>query len=248
MTFIYDNRMIPKIIHYCWFGGRPLPRCVVDCISSWRSVLPEYEIREWNESNFDVFSSVAYVKEAYEAKKYAFVSDYVRLYALKNYGGLYLDTDVKVLKTFDSFLDNSCFMGLEAEGRLSTAVIASEKNAPFVVSVINRYMDRHFIIDGKYDLTTNVQFISEYAKSIGVDLDKTSESQECLTVYPIDFFSPKSWETGKYNITGNTVCIHLYAGTWHSPIVRFLSIFFNNDNVSKIVSIKGRILSFLRRS
>lgn len=240
--------MIPKIIHYCWFGGKPLPKSVVDCISSWQSVLPEYEIREWNESNFDISSSVVYVREAYEAKKYAFVSDYVRLYALKNYGGLYLDTDVKVLRSFDGFLDDSCFMGLEAVGRLSTAVIASEKNAPFVMSVLNLYTDRHFTIDGRYDLTTNVHFISEYARSIGVDFDKTCERQKCLTIYPIDFFSPKSWETGKYSITENTICIHLYAGTWHSSAVRLLSIFFSNDKVSKIVSIKGRILSFLRRS
>lgn len=104
--------MIPKVINYCWFGGNPLPASAQKCIASWRKYLPDYEIKEWNESNFDV-NIIPYTAEAYKAKKYAFVSDYARFWILYRYGGLYFDTDVEVIRNMDDIIANGAFMGLE---------------------------------------------------------------------------------------------------------------------------------------
>ena len=148
--------MIPKIIHCCWFGGTRLPKAVQKYLRIWRKRLPNYEIKIWTEQEFDITQSNAYVKQAYECKKFAFVSDYVRLYALYKYGGIYLDTDVEVLKSFDSFLHHSAFMCFEDYDKLSTAIIATEPNADWVWNLLQGYEERVFLVDGRMDLTTNV--------------------------------------------------------------------------------------------
>ena len=117
---------IPKKIHYCWFGGNPLPKETVEYIKSWKKYCPDYEIIEWNESNFDINRNL-YIKQAYEAKKYAFVSDYVRVFALYKYGGIYLDTDVEVFKDFNDLLDNESFWGFEQENYIATSTIGAKK-------------------------------------------------------------------------------------------------------------------------
>ena len=119
--------MIPKIIHYCWFGGKNLPPLAKRCIASWKKYLPDYEIKEWNESNFDI-NCCDYVREAYQAKKWAFVTDYVRLFVLVNEGGIYMDTDVEVIGSLDYFLENEAFSGLENSSYISTGIMASERN------------------------------------------------------------------------------------------------------------------------
>ena len=128
--------MIPKKIHYCWFGRNPLPESAQKCIASWRKYLPDYEIKEWNEDNFDINVNL-YVKQAYESRKFAFVTDYVRLYALASEGGVYMDTDVEVLKTFDPFLHHHAFSGFENNNYVPTGMMASEKNGKWVTELLD---------------------------------------------------------------------------------------------------------------
>ena len=146
--------MIPKIIHYCWMSGEPFPDLIKDCIESWKNLLPDYKIVEWNKENFDVNMSI-FTKEAFEEKKYAFVSDYVRLHALYNYGGIYLDSDIKVLKSFNDLLSNNAFSGFESKDRIGVWLIASEKNNPLIKEMLDCYNNKHFRkLDGTLDLTT----------------------------------------------------------------------------------------------
>ena len=155
--------MIPRRIHYCWFGRGEMPQLAKDCIASWHRFMPDWEYCLWSEDNFDV-NSTPYTREAYEAKKYAFVSDYVRLWALNREGGVYMDTDVEVLKPMDNLLHLKAFAGFEGSKHLplATCVMGSEANGIWVCEQLDNYKDRHFVKpDGEHDLTTNVQFISE---------------------------------------------------------------------------------------
>lgn len=210
--------MIPKIIHYCWFGGKPLPELAVKCIESWRQNLPDYEIVEWSEKNFDIKSAPRYVKEAHFARKYAFVSDYVRLYALYKFGGIYFDTDVEVLKPLDSFLHHTAFLGFEDNNCVSTGIIASVKEGAWVKDQKDYYHDkeRSFYFDSYHtDETPNVTVITRYMLNKGMLEENTFQDFPSLvTIYPSDFFCPKSWATGEINITNNTHTIHHFAGSW----------------------------------
>ena len=144
--------MIPKVIHYCWFGGKPLPELAQKCIASWKKFCPDYELVRWDESNFDV-KCCDYVREAYEARKWAFVSDYARLKALVDNGGVYMDTDMEVLRPLDAFMDKLAFAGLESETTISCGIMACEKGfAPFA-EILADYYDRHFVLTGGLDLT-----------------------------------------------------------------------------------------------
>lgn len=206
--------MIPKIIHYCWFGGSELSKEAKKYIETWRSLCPEYQIIEWNETNFNV-DAVPYVREAYEQRKWAFVSDYARLYALEKYGGIYFDTDVEVLKPLDTFLNNKAFIGAESKYSICTAVIGAEKGATFIGELMRLYNDLHFVNEQEIDLTPNSQRIFEYLKNT-YDYKETSKpiKWENCTLYPKDYFSPINCYTYKQEITKNTYCIHRFAGTW----------------------------------
>lgn len=150
--------MIPKIIHYCWFGGNPLPPLVQKCIKSWKKYCPDYEIVRWDESNFDISGSPLYVKQAYDKKKWAFVSDYVRLWALVNYGGVYMDTDVEVIQPIDRFLRESAFSGFEATDRIPTGIMACEKDHPTFKEWLNEYGKKLFVLD---DGSVNLETMSQ---------------------------------------------------------------------------------------
>ena len=206
--------MIPKVIHYCWFGENPLSELAQKCIASWQKYCPDYEIKEWNESNFDL-NSCSYVKEAYAAKKWAFVTDYVRLYAMVTEGGIYMDTDVEVIKPLDPFLQHSAFSGFEDEVNIPTGIMACEKNFPLFKELLEDYNDRHFIKpDGKYDLTTNVVTITNLCKKHGF-VGNNSQQNICgFALYPHDVFCPKSHETGIITLTNRTVTIHHFSGSW----------------------------------
>ena len=235
--------MIPKIIHYCWFGGKELPNLAEKCIASWKKQLPDYKITCWSEENFDIDNSVPYLKEAYSKKKFAFVSDYVRLYALYNYGGIYLDTDVEIIRNFSPLLNDKTILGYETDESISTAFIAVPPKTPWIKSLLDIYKKRHFIKeDGSLDFTTNVAFISEYLKEQGIVLNGEYQETDKLQIYPSEYFSPRSWDNGKYNITKLTYTIHYFAGTWHSIYSRILSCFFTNAQVSKIAGVKERFL------
>lgn len=214
--------MIPKTIHYCWFGRNPLPESAQKCIASWRKYLPDYEIKEWNEDNFDINVNL-YVKQAYESRKFAFVTDYVRLYALATEGGVYMDTDVEVLKTFDPFLHHHAFSGFENNNYVPTGMMASEKNGKWVTELLDDYADRTFIQpDGSLDTTTNTVVITRNMVSHGLVLNNTFQDIEGLaTMYPSEYFCPKDHTTGQLLVTENSVCIHHFACSWLPPKSRF---------------------------
>lgn len=208
--------MINKIIHYCWFGRGEKPELAKKCIASWRKFLPDYEIKEWNEDNFDINCN-QYVKEAYESRKFAFVTDYVRLYAIYKEGGIYMDTDVEVLKTFDPFLHHHAFSGFETDGNVPTGMMAGEKGSVWAKELLDMYDNRKFIMaDGSFDMTTNTTVITKYMLGKGLVLNNRYQDFPGLcTMYPAEFFCPKDHRTGKIKCTHNTVCIHHFAGSWY---------------------------------
>lgn len=207
--------MIPRTIHYCWFGRGEMSELVQRCISSWHKCMPDYEYKLWNEDNFDV-ESVPYTKEAYAAKKYAFVSDYVRLKVLENEGGIYLDTDVVVFKAFDDLLGYMAFAGFEGSKYvpMGTCVMASEAHGEWVSEMLKAYQGRRFLKgDGSCDATTNVQLLSSVMRQNGFVQNGEEQDYKDLHVLPVDFFSPRQ-TTGEYIRTENTYCDHLGIGSW----------------------------------
>ncbi|MCP9612688.1 glycosyltransferase family 32 protein [Coprobacter tertius] len=216
--------MIPKIIHYCWFGRGQMPSLALKCIDSWKRYLSEYEFRLWNEDTFDVNSNT-YVKEAYDSRKFAFVTDYVRLYALYKEGGVYMDTDVEVLKGLDPFLHLKAFSGFECNGFVPTGLMASEKGGLWVKELLREYDGRHFILpDNTLDMTTNTESITRYMKGKGLKLNNNFQDIDGLvTFYPSEYFCPFTPETGKLNLTENTYCIHHFANSWAPENYRRLS-------------------------
>ena len=212
--------MIPKKIHYCWFGKGKMPELALKCIESWRVNLPDYELKEWNENSFDINSNF-YVKEAYESRKFAFVTDYVRLYALYTEGGIYMDTDVEVLKNLDSFLDLPAFSGFEDNMHIPTGIMAAEKGSIWAKWQLEYYSGRHFLLpDGTLDLTTNVDIIGGLMEEKGFILKNGLYNfQNIITIFPKDYFCPKSHTTGKIELTENTYTIHHFAGSWKSSLI-----------------------------
>lgn len=210
--------MIPKIIHYCWFGRGEMPELVQNCIASWHTYMPDWEYRLWTEDNFDILSAPAYVQEAYAAKKYAFVSDYVRLWALEREGGLYLDTDVEVLRSFEPLLNDTAFVGLEESLALlpGTCVMACEAHCQWVKDMLATYEGAHFLReDGTIDMTTNVQRLGKRMVQGGLKNEHKVQylPQWGLRVYTHDCFSPIT-STRVMRKTKNTYSIHRFAGTW----------------------------------
>ena len=213
--------MIPKIIHYCWFGGNPLPELALKCIDSWEKCFPGYEIKEWNESNYDVHK-IPYMSEAYNAKKYAFVSDYARFDILYEHGGIYFDVDVEVIKPFGEILDDTGFMGVEGANSgcnagLGVGVVAG---LGVVKEILDAYKNEHFLSNNginEYNLKTIVERVTEIFVKKGFDV-KSNEIQKVaeITIYPSEYFAPKSQKTGITKITENTVSIHHYDGSWVS--------------------------------
>lgn len=206
---------IPKIIHYCWFGNGEKSELAIKCISQLIKKFPEYEIIEWNESNFDIKSN-KYVNEAYNSKKYAFVSDYVRLFVLYNYGGIYLDTDVEVLKSFDKFLELDGFVGFEDTELVSTAVIGCKKNNYIIKILLDSYKERLFIQDGKMNETTNVRIFTNILLDLGLIQNNTLQNlcEGEISIFPVEYFSPLKIGTKKPKLTDNTVTIHWFEGSW----------------------------------
>lgn len=215
-----DNH-IPKIIHYCWFGGKQKPADVEYCISTWRRHLPDYEIMEWNENNFDIGNACAYVREAYSRKKWAFVSDYVRLYALEAFGGIYLDTDVEVFRPLDEFLPCHMFMGFESNDYLTTAVIGCRPGMPVISHFRDSYTDRHFIRpDGSDNVeSTNVVFLTRLMKARGLKQNGKKQMIDDVTIYPQWYFSPNDLINifGKYRKRSYTY--HHMNASWYDKKV-----------------------------
>lgn len=223
------SNLIPKVIHYCWFGRNPLPKSALKCIESWKKFLPDYEIKEWNEDNFDV-NIIPYTKEAYEAKKYAFVSDYARFWILYNYGGIYFDTDVEIIKPIYDILQKGAFMGIEVESKQNKAPlinpglgIAAPSGLGFYNNVLKHYSTLHFIdANGEPNTITVVTHTSNLLNNEGLKASNGIQEIANIWIYPQDYFNPLNDNTAELKITNNTRSIHWYTKTWEkkrNPIV-----------------------------
>ncbi len=223
--------MIPKIIHYCWFGGKPLPKLAEKCIRSWKKFLPDYEIKRWDESNFDVRRN-AYVSEAYDARKFAFVSDFARYWILFNEGGVYLDTDVELVRPIDDIIASGAFMGCErkhsplyapaALGVNTGLGFAAPKGMPFIAEMLGSYEYRRFVLlDGSLDLTTVVQVTSDMLCRYGLKNVPDIQSVAGFNIYPQDYFNPMQGTERKVVLTENTRSIHHADASWQTPYIRF---------------------------
>lgn len=200
--------MIPKVIHYCWFGKKDKPQDVQDYIATWRLHCPDYIIKEWNEDNFDV-TMFQYTKQAYELGKYAFVSDVCRLYALQE-GGIYLDTDIEVRSSFTPFLNEKSFLGEEQKGRcIGTGVIGASANTQWIKDFLDLYKSIMFENNGVIDIEPNTSRITRFFRDYPIE--------QKPKVYPVDFFCAKDFKSKRIIITENTVCIHHYAASWVTP-------------------------------
>ncbi len=215
--------MIPKKIHYCWFGGAELPKLAKKCIKSWKKYLPDYEIIRWDESNFDI-NCCDYVREAYEAKKWAFVSDFARLKILYENGGIYFDTDVEVIKSFDDIVADGSFLGIELEnsdiGKLYVNPglgMGMAKNIDILDEIIKYYEKIHFANeDGTYNQTTIGEHITEILKKRGLSIGEGVRKIAGLNIYPQEYFCPLNYDSKTTYFTDNTHSIHHFMDSWHS--------------------------------
>ena len=212
---------VPKIIHYCWFGRNPLPELAQKCIASWKKFLPDYEIKEWNESNYDV-RKIPYIAQAYDAKKYAFVSDYARFDILYQYGGVYFDTDVEVIKDLRPIIERGAFIGVEKGLRplLNAGLgIASPAASPIYREILDSYQNERFVnTDGSLNLKTVVERVSDIFKSHGFVEQDIMQFVADTMIYPSEYFCPKDFKTGNLIITDNTYTIHHFDSSWYSAI------------------------------
>ena len=240
---------IPYIIHYCWFGGKPLPESAQKYIDSWKRYFPGWEIRRCDESNFDV-NAIPYTREAYAACKFAFVSDYARFWILYHYGGVYFDTDVEVIRPIDDIINRGCFLGVESIRNGIYTVnpglgFAATQGTAVIGEMVNLYSTFHFTnTDGASDLKNIVEITTDYLSSKG--LQNTDEIQDCcgFTIYPKDYFCPIDYDTRELKITENTRTIHHYAESWVPRSTRFknaLSRLFGKRFMSCLVRIKRTV-------
>lgn len=243
--------MIPKVIHYCWFGKQPLPDLAVKCIESWKKFMPDYEIKEWNESNFNV-NIIPYTQEAYEKKKYAFVSDYARFWILYNYGGIYFDTDVEVIKPMTHIIDVGAFLACECSPNITKPTkviapglgIASEPKHPLYKTFLESYHNSHFSIGDSTDQETVVTRVTKILGKYNLSYSTEVENIEGINIYPPEYFCPINCYTGEKNITEHTVSIHHYAASWvdfpwHIKLWRYLHL--PNSN------IRGKLMNFFKK-
>lgn len=225
--------MIPKIIHYCWFGRNPLPESALKCMASWKKFFPDYEIKQWNEDNFDV-NIIPYTREAYDAKKYAFVSDYARFYILYHHGGLYFDTDVEVVKSMDDIVGKGNFLGIELDARpeeglppsinpgLGFGTVAKEN---LFRDVLQYYANLHFIMeDGSLNQVTIVTHTTNLLLERGLKPSNEIQLVDGMWIYPRDYFNPLDSITGKLAKTERTRSIHWYMNSWNqeSPLRTYI--------------------------
>ncbi|TDL31817.1 glycosyl transferase [Jeotgalibacillus sp. S-D1] len=244
---------IPKRIHYCWFGGKEKPEQIKKCMNSWRVHLSEYEIIEWNESNFDMNSN-PYIKEAYENSKFAFVSDFVRVHALYTEGGIYLDTDVEVFKPFDDLLHHESFWGFEQEDFIATSTIGAAKGNKLIKVFLDSYQNKNFLKeDGSLNEETNVAIVTKIVSNYGVIMNGDfQEVEEIGAFYPQVFFSPYDYINCRNFKTEASYAMHHYYKSWLSPKAKLKSRIkettaklIGGENIYKIrnlVSIARRLL------
>lgn len=205
--------MIPKKIHYCWFGGKEKPANTKKCIESWKKYCPDYEIIEWNETNFDIHMN-PYIEKCYQEKKYAFLTDYLRLLVLEEHGGIYMDTDVEVVKSLNPLLENKAYFGFENDKYTNTGEgCGAEAHNSVVVQMIKEY---DFLLDGQLDYVGCPILNTQALQKFGLKLDGSLQNLGECVVYPADYFNPYDDPTGRLKKTKNTYSIHWYSKSWMS--------------------------------
>lgn len=226
--------MIPKIIHYCWFGGKELPALEQRCLDSWAEKLPDYEIKRWDESNFEI-DKYPFAVEAYRQKKFAFVADVARLHVLEAEGGIYLDTDIEILKSFDDLLSNKLVMGFETDGVIQTGVIASQAHNAIISEMLEYYRSKTGfdpVADGS---VPNSALFAKAFEAMNIPLHNQIYQSPDLLLLPSEYLCPIDQATWEIKVTDNTYCIHYLAGSWLGT----------KDRLSrKIKSILGKYIGF----
>lgn len=221
-----------------------MPVMALRCIESWHKYMPDYDYKLWNEDNFDIYS-VPYVKEAYEARKFAFVTDYVRLYALFTEGGIYMDTDVEVIKPYDDLLELDGFTGYEGSKYLPpvTGTMASEAGGEWVKEQLAAYDGTHFLLpDGSFDMKTNTVRISEIMKAGGFKQDGKKQVYKGMCIFPVEYFCPRQ-TTGEYILTDNTYCDHHFMGSWNdTQKKRIILAIIGKRNMTRLIKLKRRLI------
>jgi mannosyltransferase OCH1-like enzyme len=230
---------IPKVVHYCWFGGKPLNKQAKACIRSWKKYLPDYTFKLWNEKNFNVYSQ-PFVADAYKAKKWAYITDYLRLYALYHFGGVYMDTDVEVVKPLDRFLVHSAFSGFEDPEHIPTGMMAAEKGNLWIKQLLDYYRDKRLKFKGKNSvLRTNTLIITELSRKFGFRPgNKYQVLKYDVHIYPKKYFCPLEYDKRHLPppISANTYTIHYYAGSWvPQPAISEKIISRTKDLVRKLI-------------
>lgn len=247
--------MIPKIIHYCWFGRGQMPALAQKCIASWKKFFPDYEIKEWNEDNFDV-NIIPYTQEAYEAKKYAFVSDYARFWILYQYGGLYFDTDVEVIRPMQKIIEHGAFMGCEHDATETTLPCVApglglgvEAHSALYKDILDLYAGLHFRNpNGTLNFKTVVQYTTEVLVRYGLACQSGLQSVGGISIYPKEYFCPIDYRTKECVITSKTVSIHHYAESWHGHKQRMYKLgilFVGQKNMQRIIKL-CKVLHIIR--
>lgn len=245
MINVEHNQNIRKVIHYCWFGRGPLPKIAIKCIDSWKKHLPDYSIVRWDENNFDITSNL-FAKEAYGQKKFAFVSDYVRLFVLYKYGGIYMDTDVEVVNSLDRFLDNDAFSGFESKRSIPTGIMGAKKGSEIIKTFLDYYENRSFFNeDGTFDTKTNVRIITDICVSKGFIPNNKFQIFKGLTLYPKTYFCPLEWNNKRKDFSEETCTIHHFAGSWHDEKDEKRKKSFFWRNFGKYIGIIIKITKFI---
>ena len=212
--------MIPKIIHYCWFGRNPKHKLEKKCIASWKKFCPDYQIIEWNEDNYDLASAPLFVRQAIEAKKWAFATDYIRLKVVYEYGGIYMDTDVELIKPLDSLLDNKLYFGLQhSNSFISVATglgFGAEKHTEFLRELMAVYESEPFLLpNSEKNITPNTAKEKTVFQKYGLMLeDREQFLMDVIHIYSSEYFNPIHWGEKKPNLTEKTISIHWYSASW----------------------------------
>lgn len=234
--------MIPKIIHYCWFGRNEKPEKIKKCIESWKIHLSDYQIIEWNEDNFD-YNLLTYTKDAYNAKKYAFVSDVARVKALYEMGGIYLDTDVMVYQNFDSILKHNCVLGFEMSNYIATSFMACVPKHYLMKDFYKLYLDLQFYDEnGNIISGTNVSKLTNMLADKGLIKNNKLQQIDDITIYPTDYFSPYNyaWEYSSKN--DKTICEHMFYVSWMSKRQQI------KKKIKKLVRLTINKLNYRRKA
>ena len=238
--------MIPKIIHYCWFGHNPKPKLSSKCIKSWRKKCPNYQIIEWNEDNFSIASCPLYVQQAFELEKWAFVTDYVRLKVVYEHGGIYLDTDVELIKNIDHLLDNNAYFGFEDGVHIATGLgFGAERRSSILKELMDDYNDIPFILDnGECDYTPcPVRNTKVFLKHGLIQNNQLQYLDDKTTIFPSDYLCPLSYEDLKKHITKNTVSIHWFNASWRTEQEKKIhKKRIKEEQIDKLIHIPNRIV------